>query len=59
MITRERLEPQKEQQQDNRNKKGRRKSDWRKLIDELERRGSYVDRAIIADPRERRGRISK
>jgi len=45
-----------EEQQHKRNTKKRKKSDWLTLVDELERQGSYVDRAIIADPRERRAR---
>ena len=57
MIIRDRSEQQGHNKQDGKQKKRRHKSDWRKLVEELERRGGYVDRAIINDPhRDRRER---
>jgi hypothetical protein len=58
MITRDKSKQQEQKQQNVKSKK-KRKSDWRSLVDELERRDGYVDRAIIAGPRERRARINK
>jgi hypothetical protein len=51
VITRDRSEQQEQNKQDDKQKKRRHKSDWRKLVEELERRGGYVDRAVINDPR--------
>jgi len=43
-------------QQQRTKKKRRTKTTWDELVEEMERKGGYQDRAIIADPRERRAR---
>jgi hypothetical protein len=60
MIIRDRPEIPVQQQADIKTKKKRRTSDWGRLIEEMERQGGYVDRAVINDPkRDRRERRSR
>ena len=55
MIIWDRSEQQEQKKQDYKQKKRRHKSDWRKIVEELERQGGYVDRAIMNDPQRDRG----
>ena len=58
MIIRNRSELKEQKQQDINKKKRRHKNAFQELIEEIERRGGYQDRAVIDDPhrarRERR-----
>ena len=55
MITRDRPEIPVQQHADIKIKKKRRTSDWGRLIEEMERQGGYVDRAVINNPHRDRG----
>ena len=57
MIIRDKSELKEQKQQDNSKKKRKNKNAFQQLIDEIERRDGYQDRAVINDPhRDRRER---
>ena len=54
MITRT-----KQEQQQIKHKRKRGKTDWERLVEQMERDGNYQDRVIVSDRKDRRERRSR